>query len=110
MITLEERPNEKGTAVFTIAFTDEDENAVVPNTAAWQLMKTDGTIVNERSFENCSFTGDAVVLSGDDLQLFDNDSKKRVFAIHATYNSTAGDDLPLNDEVMFKITDLVSQT
>ena len=110
MITLITKPNERGTAVFTIAFTDENDNTVVPNTAAWQLMQTDGTVVNERSFENCSLTETTVVLSGDDLQLFDNDDRERIFAVQATYDSDVGSDLSLNDEVKFKITNLVSQS
>ena len=109
MIKLTTEPNEKGTAIITLTYTDEDGATVVPETAAWQLMKKDGTIVNNRSFANCTFTGTTVVLSGDDLQLFASDDKKRIFAIHATYNSDAGSNLPLNDEVQFKIDDLVSQ-
>ena len=109
MITLSTKPNERGTAVFTLTFTDEDDNTVIPTESAWQLMRSDGTIVNSRDFASCTFTGTTVVLTGDDLQLFDNDDKKRIFAIQATYNSTAGNNLPLNDERQFKINPLVSQ-
>lgn len=109
MITLTTRPNERGTAVFTLAFTDEDGATVVPTASAWQLMKTDGSIVNSRAFASCSFSGTTVVLSGDDLQLFASDDKKRIFAIEAVYNSTAGNNLPLVDEVQFKINPLISQ-
>ena len=112
MITLSTTPNEKGTAIFTLVYTDEDENVVVPATIAWQLMRSDGTVVNDRTFANCSFSGTTVVLSGDDLQIYSGDpvdNRKRIFAIQATYNSSAGTGLPMNDEVQFKITNLVSQ-
>ena len=109
MITLSTKPNERGTAIFTMTFTDENGDVVVPSSSAWQLMKTDGTIVNNRDFANCSFSGTTVVLSGDDLQLFESDDKKRIFAIEASYDSTAGSNLPLVDEVQFKINPLLSQ-
>jgi len=109
MITLSTKPNERGTAIFTLEFTDEDGAIVIPSTSAWQLMKSDGTIVNDRDFASCSFSGTTVVLSGDDLQLFASDDKKRIFAIQAAYDSTAGNDLPLVDEVQFKINPLLSQ-
>ena len=110
MSTISIRPAEKGTAIVTLTFTDEDGKGVVPKSAQWQLMTTDGTIVNGRSFAECSFTGTEVVLSGDDLAIYGTtDSGYRLFAIHAVYDSDAGSDLPLNDEVRFKIQRLVSQ-
>ena len=109
MITLTTKPNERGTAIFELEFADENGATVVPSTSAWQLMKSDGTIVNNRDFASCSFSGTTVVLSGDDLQLFANDDKKRIFAIEALYDSTAGSGLPLVDEVQFKINPLISQ-
>lgn len=110
MSTIAVRPREKGTAIVTLTFTDEDGAVVVPTSAAWQLMRLDGTVVNERSFANCAFIGTEVALSGDDLAMFGTtDNGKRVFAIQAVYNSDAGNNLPLNDEVTFKIQKLLSQ-
>ena len=108
MITLSTEPNEKGTAVFTVTFTDEDGATVVPTEAAWQLSKTNGDIVNSRSFDNCTFTGSTVVLTGDDLQLFSSDNRYRIFAVQATYDGTV-DDMQITDEVRFKINNLISQ-
>lgn len=110
MIKMTTIPNERGTGVFTLEFLSETDQVIVPVTAAWQLMWTDGTVVNNRSFANCPFTGTTVAISGDDLQLFDNDDRRRIFAIQATYNSKAGVNLSLNDEVMFRINNLISQT
>ena len=110
MSTISIRPNEKSTAIVELTFTDEDGLVVVPTSAEWQLQKTDGTIVNERSFDNCSFSGTEVVLSGDDLAVFGTtDNGKRVFAVQAVYDSDAGSDLPLNDEVTFRIQKLLRQ-
>ena len=103
-------PNEQGTAIVTFTFEDEEGNPVVMKTSAWQLMKVDGTIVNNRSFANCSFTGDTVILSGDDLAIFEGiDTGVRIIAFKGTYDSTVGNDLPLTFEDRFSIKKLVSQ-
>lgn len=110
MSTISIRPNEKGTAIVTLTFVDEDGAVVVPTSAAWQLMRLDGTIVNERSFANCPFSGTEVVLSGDDLAIYGTtDNGVRVFGVQAVYDSDTGTGLPLNDEVNFKIQRLLSQ-
>ena len=110
-MTISVKPNEKGTAIVTFTFTDEDGEAVVPATSAWQLMKTDGTIINSRSFANCSFIGSEIVLSGDDLAIFGpSDSGVRIIAFQGTYDSSSGSGLRLNDEERFTIEKLVSQT
>ena len=109
MITV--RPNEKGTAVVTLSFTDEDGVIVTPNSAEWQLQDRAGNVINERSFENGSFTGDTVVLTGNDLAIIGpTDNGVRVFAIQARYDSSAGSDLHLKDEIIFRIRDLFSQS
>jgi len=109
-MTITISPNEKSTAVVTFSFTDEAGVTAVPTTAAWQLMNAKGEIINSRSFENCSFSGNDVVLSGDDLAIFGaTDSGKRIIAFQGTYNSNIGVALPLNDEYVFRIDKLVSQ-
>src|SRR6056297_1983695 len=113
--TISIKPNELGTAVITMSFTDEDDAAVTPTDLQWQLMKSDGTIVNDRAFADNAFTalaGEAtVVLSGDDLAMFGaNDSGRRVFSIQGVYDSTAGTGLPIKDEAVFVIQQLLGQT
>ncbi len=105
-----EKPAEKGTAVITLAFVDEDGTTVVPTGLAWQLMKTDGTVINGRTFAIGSFSGTEVVLSGDDLVIFgDSDSGYRVFSVQGVYDSDAGTDLPINAELKFAIDRLLGQ-
>ena len=113
--TITVKPNELGTAVITMSFTDEDDAAVTPTSLQWQLMKSDGTIVNDRAFADNAFTASAgeatVILSGDDLAMFgDKDNGRRVFSIQGEYDSTAGVGLPLKDEVNFRVQKLLGQT
>lgn len=105
------KPAELGTAVITMAFTDEDGNTVVPTSLEWQLMRSDGTVINENTFSEGSFTGTTVVLSGNDLAYFgSSDNAKRIFSVQGVYDSNAGTDLPLNAELRFEIQPLTGQT
>jgi hypothetical protein len=106
-------PNEKGTAKVTITPTDEEGNTLSfadLSDPQWQLMKEDGTVVNNRSFANCTMTSLEFVLSGADLALSSSgDSRVRVLSFHATYDSTLGNDLPLVAEASFIISAILGQ-
>jgi hypothetical protein len=110
---LTETPMEKGTIVFTIVPTDEDDTELSFSDLTnpqWQLMKTDGTVVNGRTFAASSMTSLEFVLSGDDLAIFgDSDRGNRVLSFYATYDSTAGSDLPLVGECTFNIQRVLGQ-
>lgn len=106
-------PAENGTAIITLTPRDAS-GTVLPierlKTPKWQLQKTDGTIVNSRSFAACPITALTWVLFGDDLALSgSSDSGIRILGIQATYDSSLGDDLPLNAEGRFTIDRLLSQ-
>ena len=104
------KPAEQGTAVITLAFTDEDEITVVPTSLAWQLMRIDGTVINSRTFALETFTGTEIVLSGDDLAMFGSrDTGRRRFSVQGVYDSSAGSDLPLKAECEFIIDRLLGQ-
>ena len=103
------KPREEGTAVITLVFTDEDDNIVVPTSLAWQLSDKNGNIINENTFANNSFTGNTIVLTGDDLSLQSvTDEGDRYFAVQGVYDSSAGSDLPLHDEFKFTICNLIN--
>jgi len=108
------KPSEKGTAVVTIYPVDEDGIALTfgqLNNPQWQLMKTNGTVVNDRTFALSALTGLSWVISGDDLAIFGSrDSGNRVISFQAAYDSSAGTDLPLTAECVFTIDKLVGQT
>ena len=111
--TISIKPAEKGTAVVTISPTDENGDSLLfgeLTNPQWQLMRHDGTVINERTFNNSSMSSLEVVLKGDDLAIFGgSDSGIRYFSFQATYNSTLGSNLPLHDECSFSIERLLGQ-
>ena len=107
------RPAEKGTAIVTLAPVDEDGVALTFGqliAPKWQLMRTDGTVVNTRTFAASTMTTLEFVLTGADLALFgSSDNKKRVISFQATYDSTVGTELPLIAECTFAIDPMLGQ-
>ena len=105
--TLTTRPVEEGTFIINAAYTDEDGNAVTPQTMAWTLTDIDGNVINSRSAVDLSpmATSHNVVLKGDDLAIQDAaDNGRRIVTFVGTYNSiTYGNGLGLNAECHFRI-------
>lgn len=104
---------EESTLVITATFTDENGDAVTPQTAKWTLSDLDGTVINSRTEVAIGSLASEVdvVLSGDDLALQSTtDTGRRAFLIEATYNSALANDLPLNEEVQFDVNDFVKVT
>jgi len=105
---------EESTFIITASFTDEDGNAVAPDTAIWTLTDKDGTVINSRS--NVTITNptnsEDIVLSGDDLalQIGESNIAIRILTVEATYDSDAGSDLPLKESVEFIIDNLLKIT
>ena len=132
-INLEKEPTEKGTAVFFVIPTDENDSVlefadlIDPEFA----ILYNGEAVPGGDFGDISMIGvdksitiDGVtstknlaagVVQGDVLAIFgDDDDGKRKFSFQAKYNTTIGsvpfDNSPLNDEANFKIKKLTGQT
>lgn len=99
-IRLGTKINEKSTQVFTVSFFDENDLAVIPNTVTWSWADNNGAIINSRSdIVETPATSIDVVLSGNDtVILSSSDSLERVLTVKATYDSSFGSDLPLNEE------------
>jgi len=102
--------NENGVALMTLTFQDTSGTIFVPVTSYWQLMKPNGAIVNNRTFDLNSFSGTTVVLSGNDLKMDDTGDVKRIFAVQGTFNSSIGSGLPFTAEFAFNVRNLYSQT
>lgn len=103
---------EESTYIVQCTFTDEDGNAVVPNSINWTLTDDDGTVINSREQVAVGSPASSieVVLSGDDLLLSETEetyeAASRIFTIEATYDSDAGSDLPLKNSCQFVVRNL----
>ena len=86
---------EKGTAIVTIVPLDDNGTAVSfaqLTNPEWQLMNTDGTVINDRTFVYSAMTSLQFVLSGEDLAIFgDSDRGNRVLSFSAQYTGTLDD-------------------
>ena len=86
---------EKGTAIVTISPVDDNGTSLTfaqLTSPEWQLMNTDGTVINDRTFENSAMASLQFVLSGDDLAIFgDSDRGNRVLSFSAQYTGTLDD-------------------
>ena len=106
--TLTDTAIEESTFVLTLSFTDEDDAAVTPKTGTWTLTDEAGNVINSRLDVEISALASSVdiVLSGDDLAI-GTYGGQRVLLFEGTYDSDAGTDLPLKDQVRFTIDNLV---
>ena len=125
MRKLDTDANEQSTFVVIAPFKDESGAAVTPNTGlTWSLFRLDGTVVNSRT--DVSITPGAsvaIVLSDADLEIFADDPVEevyihgigmmtmqygiRVVSVSGTYNSSAGNNLPIKDQVLFRVVNLI---
>lgn len=114
MVTINVAPRERSTALVTIAWYDEEDNAVTPTAATWSLYDADGNVVNDRSaeaFHEALATTNHIVLTGADLAVLTTaPDNRRCITLQATYNSTYGTGLTLTENAWFSIDDLVGVT
>ena len=105
---------EQSTYIITVSFFDEAEAAEDVKTLVWTLTDTLGNIINSRDQVEVSnpTSEESIVLSGDDLAIFDDEPSasegKRLFTVEATYDSDLGSDLPLKGEANFTVVDLTA--
>ena len=100
---------ELGTYCVTAAFTDENDDAVVPSSINWSLIDLNGKIINSRNEVSIGAPASSIdiVLSGDDLEIRASERKldkvHRLVLVEAVFDSDLGSDLPLNDQCQFPI-------
>lgn len=102
--------NEQSTGAIVCAFEDEDGTAITPNRIRWTLTTANGqTVINNREHIDIAVPGAsvAIVLQGNDLQILEAEVGQqyaaRLLTVEAEYDSDLGNNLPLVDEVTFKI-------
>lgn len=103
---------EQGTFLVDVSFLDEDGEPLTPKvgTLSWTLSDVRGVIVNNRlQVPITSSSSVTVVLSGLDLEIGPQylfNLRKLLF--EGLYDSTAGTNLPLKEEVTFEIEDFAA--
>lgn len=98
--------NEKSTKMIVVSCFDEAEAAEDVKTMKWTLTDTAGNIINGREDVAVVDPGsvETIVLSGDDLAIIGSGgNEERLFTVEATYDSTLGSDLSLNNEAIFTV-------
>jgi hypothetical protein len=103
--------NEKSTLVVTAAFTDENGDAVVPDSVTWTLTDPAGSVINGRNRVAVTPAASVtIVLSGDDLALSSTEASQtrggRTILIEAAYTGDLGAGLPIKEAASFTIINL----
>lgn len=101
------KPNEEGSVIISVGFTDQNSESKAPKTLNWKL--TDhGTVVNGRSGEVVSSPSapQNIVLSGDDLGGLGSLNVVRTLTVWGTYDSADQNDLTFSAAVQFEIIQL----
>lgn len=104
-IRLSSRAVDGGTFAVTVAFDDEGNSPVTPNTVKWTLLNRQNQVVNNRDAVAATPGPTVTVLLGaDDLRHADGDIRHMVF--DWTYDSSLGSGLPGREQVTFVINDI----
>lgn len=106
--TLSTKAVEGSTFVITAAFTDEDGVTAAPSSITWTLTDAAGNVINSREDVAVATPASSIdiVLSGNDLPGVNAAENELRLVIEAVYSSDAGSDLPLVDEVAFRVASL----
>ncbi len=106
---LHDGADEESSYTIIATITNEDGDAVTPDSITWSLRDRWGNIINSRSAISIGSPASAnnITLSGDDLSLSVVADTKRILTLKAVYDSSYGQNLPLNAEVEFLVSDLI---
>lgn len=110
MKELEAVAKENGTFPIILTYKDDQGDPVTPNNMAWTLTDLDGNVINSRADVAITSlsTSNTVILQGDDLALLDgNEYEWRVLSVEGDYDSSLGNQLPVTDQVKFKVENIV---
>jgi hypothetical protein len=101
---------EESTYTVTVSFTDDAGVAVTPNAGlTWKLTDGLANVINSRSAVSITpGTSVTIVLTGDDLALTGTLGRERYITIEGTYNSDAGTNLKLKEQIKFIVDDLIA--
>lgn len=102
---------ERSAFIISAAFTNEDGEAMTPESLSWTLTDQKGNVINDREDVVVATPASsvAIVLSGDDLALQEGEAWRasRLVTLTGTYlSAVTGGVLPFADSVSFAIEDL----
>jgi hypothetical protein len=108
---LTDKAIELSTYAVNASFYDENSLAVAPNSLYWTLSDLDGNVINAQSMTAINSVQSSVdiVMSSLDLQISSGSlqaQEDRVLTIQGNYNSSLGNELPINDRVKFTVINL----
>lgn len=99
--------NAGSTLIVTFAFEALDGDEVKPNSIEWDLTDPDGNIVNNRSAVQVTPAVKVdILLTGDDLKAAKRDYN--ILTLRAVYDSDVRRDLPIREECIVPIINLVN--
>ena len=105
---IDTQPAERGTVVITAVFKDENGNLATPKTLFKKLTDSSGNVMNgiNTEIETALSSTITFVLTGDDLAINGTDITRH-FLLTGTYDSSAGEDLYLQSELIFDLRNMV---
>jgi len=115
-VKLDEDAVEGSTFTIVVEFNERTPsglNPITPNSGLkWTLHDGKGNIINNQQDVPIDppVQSAQITLKGDDLKTLAGKSNRRYVTVEGTYNGTGGNNLPLIEEVSFKIINLVAIT
>lgn len=106
---------EKSSGSVLVRFRDRNDQPITPTSAKYTITDDAGNVINNKEDIAISSLATQVelLLSGDDLAIssgFAGVSEERILTIEATYDSDLGNDLPLNEQAIFYVDQLIAIT
>lgn len=106
--TIRRKPAEQGHLGFVVAFEDEEEKPVVPDSITWTLMDRSGEPINDqKEVEVTPAVEITILLKGADLEVPEPGDLIRLLLVEWEYTSTLGEGIPDKHEVQFEIEPLI---
>lgn len=104
-----EKAIEQSTFIVTLHFKDENGEDTTPDSVKWSLITGEEDLVNSRSEVDIPEPQaiQDILLQGDDLAILRGRLEEyRWLIVEATYTSSRGSGLPLNEQIRFSVLNL----
>jgi len=105
---------EESTGTLTLVFRDSPVapattgDIVTPDSIAWKVTTPAGALVMEGTVASPAASNRIVLSGAPDLALIAGVENRRIFTAIGVYDSTEGNNLPVNEEIEFTIRPLIN--